>query len=148
MKGVIMSSSTRGDLLFVYGTLRMNSKKETNPMLARDSTYIGDARIRGELYDLGTYPGVFLKERCLDLVLGEVYALNPDRASRTWQILDHYEGCGPDDPEPHEYRRQNVHVFLNDGDEVDASAYLLNSLPPAAVRVPGGDYLTRRQKPQ
>jgi gamma-glutamylcyclotransferase (GGCT)/AIG2-like uncharacterized protein YtfP len=141
-----MPSASLDDLLFVYGTLRRDSRKVINPMLARDSTYVGDGRIHGELYDLGTYPGVFLSEGCSDVVIGEVYALTSHRASRTWQELDHYEGCGPDDPEPHEYRRQQIHVFLNDGTEVDASAYILTSLAPAAVRVPDGDYQTRRQQ--
>ena len=75
------------------------------------------------------------------MVLGEVYGLNSQHAARMWRVLDNYEGCGPDCAEPHEYRRQRVHVFLDDGDELDAWAYILTSLSPAAVRVPGGDYL-------
>jgi gamma-glutamylcyclotransferase (GGCT)/AIG2-like uncharacterized protein YtfP len=142
-----MPSSTTGDLLFVYGTLRKNSEQELNSMMARDSTFVGDGKIHGELYDLGTYPGAFVEGGCSDMVMGEVYALNSDGGSRKWQELDHYEGCGPHDPEPHEYRRQKVHVFLNDGTEVDASAYVLTRLPATAVRIPDGDYLTwRRQK--
>ena len=133
------------DLLFVYGTLRKDSRNVINPMLARDSTYVGDGHIQGELYDLGTYPGVFLNGGFSDMVMGEVYALNSHRASITWDVLDKYEGCGPTNPEPHEYRRQKVHVFLNDGTEVDASAYILTRVPPRAVRVPGGDYSTWRR---
>jgi gamma-glutamylcyclotransferase (GGCT)/AIG2-like uncharacterized protein YtfP len=136
-----------GDLLFVYGTLRKDAKNEMHHMLARYSTYVGKGHIQGQLFDVGTYPGVFLKEGCLDMVVGEVYSLNSIYASRTWQILDQYEGCGPSNPDPHEYRRQKVNVFLDDGNEVDSWAYTLTSLPLAAVRIPGGDYLDwHRQK--
>jgi gamma-glutamylcyclotransferase (GGCT)/AIG2-like uncharacterized protein YtfP len=147
-KGALMPLLEMGELLFVYGTLRKDSQKMMNPMLAHDSTYVGDARIQGELYDLGTYPGVFLNEGCADIVMGEVYALNPQHASRTWQVLDHYEGCGPDDDEPHAYRRRKVRAFLNDGNEVDAWAYFLTSLPAKAVRIPNGDYLSCHRKAQ
>jgi gamma-glutamylcyclotransferase (GGCT)/AIG2-like uncharacterized protein YtfP len=127
--------------LFVYGTLRKDSKNEMHHKLARDSIYVGEGRIRGELYDVGTYPGIVLREGCLDMVVGEVYGLNSQHAARMWQVLDNYEGCGPDCPEPHEYRRQRVRVCLDDGNEVDAWAYILASLSTAAIRVPGGDYL-------
>ena len=137
-----------GDLLFVYGTLRKDLKTEMHQMLASNSTYVGQGRIHGQLYDLGNYPGVFLREGCSDTVLGEVYAVNPEQASRTWEVLDHYEGCGPAHPEPHEYRRQKVHVFLKDGNKVDTWAYILTSLPPAAIRVPGGDYVAWRRQRQ
>ena len=130
-----------GDLLFVYGTLRKDPKNEMHHVLARYSISVGEGRIRGELYDLGTYPGVVLRDGCVDMMLGEVYGLNSQHASRMWQVLDHYEGCGPDCPEPHEYRRQRVHVFLDDGNEIDAWAYILTSLSPAAVRLPASDYL-------
>lgn len=146
-KKVIVLSSSPGDLLFVYGTLRKNPINGTHPNLARCSTHVGNGQIHGELYDLGTYPGVFLREGCLDRVLGEVYALDSHSALRTWQILDHYEKCAPDDPEPHEYRREKVHVFLDDGNEIDSWVYILTSVPPVAVRVLGGDYLAwHRQK--
>jgi gamma-glutamylcyclotransferase (GGCT)/AIG2-like uncharacterized protein YtfP len=139
-----VSSSSTGNLLFVYGTLRKDPKNEMYHTLARFSIYVGEGQIRGELYDLGTYPGVFLQEGSTGDVLGEVYELNAQHAGRTWQVLDSYEGCGPDCPEPHEYRRQRVPVLLNDGNKVEAWAYILTSLPPAAVRVPGGDYLAWR----
>ena len=140
-----MSPSLIDDLLFVYGTLRKDPKNDMYRMLARFSTFVGEGQIQGELYDLRTYPGVFLREACVDMVLGEVYALNSHHASRTWEVLDKYEASGPNDPEPHEYRRQKVEVFLNDGSEIDTWAYILTSLAPTAVRVPGGDYVAWRR---
>ncbi len=136
-----MPQSSTGEQLFVYGTLRKDPKNEMNHTLARYSVYVGEGRVRGELYDLGTYPGVFLKDGCVDMVHGELYGLTLSDTPRTWQVLDKYEGCAPDCPEPHKFRRQKVHVFLDEGSELDAWAYILKSLPPEAVRVPGGDYI-------
>jgi gamma-glutamylcyclotransferase (GGCT)/AIG2-like uncharacterized protein YtfP len=138
---LIVPPSSMGDLLFVYGTLRSDPKNEMHRTLACFSAFVGDGRIRGDLYDLGSYPGVFLTDGCLGMVHGEVYGLSFQHALQTWRVLDNYEGCSPDSPEPHEYRRQRVRVFLDDGNEVEAWAYLLTSLPSGAVRVPGGDYL-------
>ncbi len=45
---MIVPSSSLDDLLFVYGTVRKDSRKLINPMLARDSTYVGYGRIHGE----------------------------------------------------------------------------------------------------
>jgi gamma-glutamylcyclotransferase (GGCT)/AIG2-like uncharacterized protein YtfP len=109
--------------------------------LARYSRYVAEGHVHGELYDLGTYPGLVLQKAYSTLVLGEVYALNSDHASQTWRVLDEYEGCAGHDPEPHEYTRQMVNVSLVGGTEVLAWAYVLKTLPSGAVRVPGGDYI-------
>jgi Gamma-glutamyl cyclotransferase, AIG2-like len=80
--------------------------------------------------------------------IGEIYALNSERASRTWRVLDNYERCAKPDHEPHVFRRQKVDVLLSDGQELDAWAYILAELPTTeAVRVPGGNYVAwHRQK--
>jgi gamma-glutamylcyclotransferase (GGCT)/AIG2-like uncharacterized protein YtfP len=144
---VIVLSSSIGELLFVYGSLRKDSKNDMHQLLARNSTFVGAGRIQGELYDLGTHPGVVIGERCSDTVVGEVYALTSDQVADMWQVLDRYEGCGPDDPGPHEYRRQVVRVILDNGDELDAWAYILATRPRTAVSVPGADYIDwQRQK--
>ena len=139
---MMASSSSIGNLLFVYGTLRRDANRIVHSMLAPHSTYVGEGRIHAELYDLGSYPGASLREPCPDIVVGEVYALDSAHASRTWQVLDKYEGCGPDETEPTPYRRQKVNVFLNDGNQLVAWAYVLTAVPAQAVRIPSGDYGT------
>jgi gamma-glutamylcyclotransferase (GGCT)/AIG2-like uncharacterized protein YtfP len=138
--------STQDDRLFVYGTLRKERNHQMYRVLARYAIYVGDGSIRGELYDLGEYPGVMLPENCPDTVFGEVYELRSQNASQAWRELDEYEGCGPADPEPQEYERRWVPVTLTDGTETNAWAYVLHALPTRAVRVPSGDYLTWRQR--
>jgi gamma-glutamylcyclotransferase (GGCT)/AIG2-like uncharacterized protein YtfP len=141
-----VSSSSKSDLLFVYGTLRKEARHEMYHVLATHSTYLGEGRIHGELFDLGPYPAVWLREGCVDVVLGEVYELNSQGAGWTWRVLDSYEKCGPGDAMPHEYRRQRVHVFLSDGKELEVWAYVLNRLPVTATRIPSGDYLAWLRK--
>lgn len=141
-----MPSSSTPDLLFVYGTLRKDPNNEINHALLRSSTYVGHGRILGELYDLGKYPGVFVKDQCGETVVGEVYRLDGEQATEAWEGLDRYEGCSPGCPDPHEYQRRRVSIILDDGSEVDAWAYILTCLPPGAVRVPGGDYLAWRKE--
>jgi len=130
--------------IFVYGTLM---KKANHPMygvLARNASFIGAGTIAGELYDLGSYPGVFIREGCIDRVIGEVYELNAETAAEAWRTLDAYEMCGPTDPEPHLYQKQSILVSLHDVTETAAAIYVLRTVPLHAVLIPGGDYLSRQ----
>jgi gamma-glutamylcyclotransferase (GGCT)/AIG2-like uncharacterized protein YtfP len=115
--------------------------------LARYSRYLAHGSVEAELYDLGDYPGIVLSPGRQSRALGEVYALNSKRTDEIWPVLDAYEGCGANDPEPHEYRRERVQVTLSGGSKLDAWAYVLQHVPETAVRVLGGDYLAwRRQR--
>jgi gamma-glutamylcyclotransferase (GGCT)/AIG2-like uncharacterized protein YtfP len=89
--------------LFVYGTLRRGSRNSMHHLLARGATLVGPARMRGRLFDLGAYPGFVPSDTLPAWVRGELYALanSTDMLAR----LDAYEGCGPEDVQPHEFRR-------------------------------------------
>jgi gamma-glutamylcyclotransferase (GGCT)/AIG2-like uncharacterized protein YtfP len=41
--------------------------------LSRYATYLGEGRLRGELYDVGAYPGVIIPEGGTSFVWGEVF---------------------------------------------------------------------------
>jgi gamma-glutamylcyclotransferase (GGCT)/AIG2-like uncharacterized protein YtfP len=115
--------------------------------LARYSSYLGEGTVDAELYDLGDYPGIAISPHCDSRTLGEVYTLNSNQAHEIWAVLDGYEGCGANDPEPHEYRRERIQVTLSDGRKLAAWAYVVQRVPETAIRVLGGDYLTwRRQR--
>ena len=61
--------------VFVYGTLRRGQERDIN-RLQPMPVFVGDSRINGTLYDLGSYPGVrFGGERW---VQGEVYQITPE----------------------------------------------------------------------
>lgn len=130
--------------LFVYGTLRDDPRNQMFRLVAEHGRFAGRARVRGRLFDLGEYPGL-VPSNDNHFVTGELYSVEAERAAEMWNALDRYEGCSEDDPQPHEYRRTLVPAQLNDGDTVQAWAYVLNDLPAGAASIPGGDYLLWRR---
>ena len=89
--------------LFVYGTLRHNSGHERAQWLGTIAKFKGAARLAGRLVDLGDYPGLLPPTNALQKVRGDLWELPEDGA--ILDVLDRYEGCHADDPDPHEYRR-------------------------------------------
>lgn len=132
------------NLLFVYGTLRKDSANELTRTLTQNASYLGEAYARGRLFDLGFYPGMVLSTTTGDSVAGELYEIAPDRRREVLNEIDKYEGCGPTDPMPHEYRRQIIEVFTPCA-TVKAWAYLLNRPTYGLERIPSGDYLKWRR---
>lgn len=144
-KNELLSNARSVRYLFVYGTLRKACAHEMHRRLERAARCIGNATVRGALYDLGSYPGLVISGDDVDVVKGEVYELVPDRAQATLSDLDRYEGCAAADPEPHEYRRETVRVRLVEGTELAAVTYVLNRSHARLTRIPGGDYLAWRR---
>ena len=68
-------SGPAGRAVFVYGTLRRGAANDIN-RLAPPPRFLGAARIRGTLYDLGAYPGLLLGGE--GWVQGEVYLVTPE----------------------------------------------------------------------
>lgn len=127
-------------LVFVYGTLRPDSGHPMSRYLAAHAEHDGEAVLEeADLYDLGSYPGV--KVPGGGSVVGDLFALHPETADEVLAKLDDYEGCGADDPPPHQYARQLLTVSVADGDDVEAWAYVLRRVPVQAVPIPSGDYL-------
>lgn len=106
--------------LFVYGTLK---RGHTAADLLRSfgATFVGNARVRGQLVDLGTYPGLVPASGEGSWVEGELYDL--PGPSTSFESLDAYEGCGPADPAPHEFERRTCLVVCEDGVRRNAWAY-------------------------
>jgi gamma-glutamylcyclotransferase (GGCT)/AIG2-like uncharacterized protein YtfP len=78
----------RDSLLFVYGTLRPFVAIPMARWLATAAHYVGPARVRGRLYDLGRYPGMHAARGSREWVVGDVYRVpNP----RVLRVLDLYE---------------------------------------------------------
>lgn len=133
-----MGDSSR---IFVYGTLREDPDHDLYRVLARSSTFVGDATVSGRLYNLGTYPGLLLSDNSESRVRGEVYEFLPELEAQTLSLLDEYEGCGANDQPPHEYRRELVGVRFPNGETARVWAYVLNRDPAGLEMIRGGDYL-------
>lgn len=129
----------------MYGTLRKACAHEMHRVLEGALRFVGMATVPGVLYDLGTYPGLVTARDDGNLVKGELYVLDPDRADATLAALDAYEGCAGADPEPHEYRREVVRVTLLEGVARTAWTYVLNRPHAQLKRIPDGDYVAWRR---
>ena len=129
-------SAIQTDLLFVYGTLRRGSAHANAARLARESSWLGTATLRGTLYRVGWHPALVLEGE--DTVTGDLLRLTDPGASLAW--LDSFEGCGPDDPPPHDYRREIASV-MTAGGAVDAMVYVWNLPLCGLERITSGDWL-------
>lgn len=122
-------------LIFVYGTLRPGGSAEAR--MAGHGRWLGPATAAGRLYRISHYPG-FVADGTGGVVHGALFeATDPDALLAA---LDVYEGCGPADRQPHEYRRARIGV-VHRGRPRTAWAYLYAWPVDAATRIAGGDFL-------
>ena len=101
--------------LFVYGSLRSGFKSPLYEYISRFFTFVGEARIRGKLFDMGSYPaGVSTRDNTF--ITGELYQLNRE-SDFSWVIgqLDDYEGVNVEPDEMQLFRREITEIFLNGG---------------------------------
>ncbi len=116
--------------LFVYGTLLRCLSRA--PML-RDSKFLGPALISGQLFDLGSYPGLLAGPRP---VVGEIHLVG----SSTLQRIDCVEDFDARDPEGSLYRRKTVPARHFSGQGETVQTYFYNRAPDAGILIPHGDY--------
>ena len=86
-------------LVFVYGTLRRGGARAMSIRFP-NSKFIADAKVNGNLYDLGAYPGLLLNEWSA-LVIGEVYEVDDEILNK----LDEFEASS-------NYLRKQVEISL------------------------------------
>jgi gamma-glutamylcyclotransferase (GGCT)/AIG2-like uncharacterized protein YtfP len=122
-------------LLFVYGTLRRQSRHPMARLLAERATFLGEAKTRGRLYDLGRYPGA-VPSTNEDWIFGDVYDLGEDMALLT--ELDAYEIA--ESPQPAFFDRQSVEVIRPPDVRETAWIYWFVGPMPHAVLIASGHY--------
>ena len=99
--------------LFVYGSLRSGFKSPAYEYVSRYFNLVGNAKVKGLLFDMGTYPaGVPCYEN--KFIIGELYQIKNENEF-SWAIgqLDDYEGVSVDIDEVQLYRRELAEVFIN-----------------------------------
>jgi gamma-glutamylcyclotransferase (GGCT)/AIG2-like uncharacterized protein YtfP len=114
--------------LFVYGTLRRGSDNKFARMLADRARFVGTARVQGQLFDLGQYPGARRAEQTSETILGEIFYLEDPGAILA--ALDEYEGA--------EFERA---VVTTEG-KVDCWIYWYVGSEPGHP-IPSGDWFQR-----
>lgn len=127
--------------LFVYGTLRRGANVAQSIWLGETARYKGPATLAGRLANLGNYPGLLPAMDPTQRVIGELYELPDDPA--VLEQLDRYEGCHPDDPEPHEYCRIVCTATDEDGVRVWCWTYLYQGPSDELEILPNGDWFSR-----
>lgn len=127
--------------LFVYGTLRRGFALHSH--LRKSSVrYLGKGKIRGDLYDLGEFPGALPSSSPDREIEGEVYELL--EAKKQLEQLDRIEEFHPERPEDSLFIRRSAIVRLEKGQRYKAWVYFLPRRPSRARPIHGGDYAVTR----
>ena len=132
----------RDSLLFVYGTLRPSVDIPMARWLKRVARYVGPARTRGRLYDLGPYPGLKPARRTREWVCGDLYEVCDPFVVRA---LDSYEaGTGAGRPR---FVRSACVVSVGRRRQRAAWVYVYQRSPSHRARIAHGDYRAHRPHP-
>ena len=126
--------------LFVYGSLRSGFQHAAYQYIARYFHLIGDAKVKGKLYDMGDYPAA-LPTHDEFYITGELYQLKEDQ-DFSWVIaqIDDYEGVNPEPGESALYRREITTVYA--GNQItNAWIYWYNNDVSGKPIIESGDVL-------
>lgn len=126
--------------LFVYGSLRSGFQNAAYEYISRFFTLVGNAKAKGKLYDLGSYPaGVPTEDE--NFIVGELYLLKQENEfSWAFGQLDDYEGMTVEPGEAQLYRREIAEIIFND-QLVNAWIYWYNGDVTGKPIVQSGDIL-------
>jgi len=119
----------RGDLVFVYGTLRRDQAMD---MTFLGGEFVANDAIHGKLYTCGGYPALKI-DGSRDIVIGEIFRI---RDRKTPLRLDRYEGY------PHLYDR----VLTQTLTKRDVWVYVHNSDFDEDRRIPSGDWIVHQKR--
>lgn len=121
------------DLLAVYGSLRKGFGLPDLPSgLDEQLVDAGPCIIRGDLFDLGDYPGM---KHGQGIITGELFQIqHPD----AFALLDKYERFDPSDPEGSLFVRRCIRLVQPN---IDAWVYLYNEEVSESSRVASGDWV-------
>jgi gamma-glutamylcyclotransferase (GGCT)/AIG2-like uncharacterized protein YtfP len=127
--------------LFVYGSLRQGFQNPAYEYMSRYFTLLGNAKVKGHLYDLGSFPAAKPTEEDAWIV-GELYRINSP-AEFSWAIaqIDDYEGLVVEADEQPLYRRDSTTAVLADGSSHPSWVYWYNGDVAGKPLVPSGDIL-------
>jgi len=87
------------EFIFLYGSLMRGFEMHEGLDLPSMTVFLGEARCKGTLYDLGKYPGMTLEGN--GRVRGELYRVRNENAM---DVVDRHEGYYP------ESRRESTYV--------------------------------------
>lgn len=98
--------------------------------------------MKGDLFDIGSYPGVVSSKKSKRMVVGEIYIARDKKGiDSILKILDEYEGYDKTSPAECEYVRTKKWVKLNTGVRRLSWLYLYNRSVENKKHIAGGDYI-------
>lgn len=108
---------------FMYGTLKKNHHFD-HKFLSDHRTSVQNATIRGDIFNLGSYPTIKLDGK--GLVVGEIHTFPEECLEQIRSTLDHIEGYSKSNPEKGLYNRHKVQATLKNGEMVEVWVYEYN----------------------
>jgi len=110
--------------------------------LEHKADWIETAFIKGQLFDIGDYPGAITYPDCTDKVWGDIYSMDDDfSGAKILDTLDEFEECTEHFSIPHEYRRIKTPVYRSNGLSLEAWFYCYNRPIEQFKRIIRGDYV-------
>jgi gamma-glutamylcyclotransferase (GGCT)/AIG2-like uncharacterized protein YtfP len=128
--------------LFCYGTLLRDHAPQSVAALCRRLPRLAVASVPGNLYDLGTYPGMVLGDYEDDdtaCVRGEVVVV---QSASDWLRLDTYEGYDDAHPDRSLFKRVRVTATTDGGDRIECWTYVYNRELRNASKIDSGCWRT------
>lgn len=131
--------------LFVYGSLRRGFRNAAYEYISRFFELVGDARVKGELYDMGDYPAA-VPGQGDHYLIGELYRIR-DEHEFSWAMaqLDDYEGVKTEPGEHPEFRRDITEAECQGRTEI-AWIFWYNSPVTGRPLIASGDVLKYMQE--
>ncbi|MCC7402726.1 MAG: gamma-glutamylcyclotransferase [Chitinophagaceae bacterium] len=131
--------------LFVYGSLRSGFKSPAYEYISRYFSLVGEAKTRGKLFDMGSYPAG-LPSKDNSFISGELYVIKR-KEEFDWAIsqLDDYEGVNVEPDEMQLYRRELTEVYLKEG-VTHAWIYWYNGDVSGKTVIASGDLMSYLQQ--
>ena len=131
--------------LFVYGSLRSGFQSPAYEYISRFFNIIGEAKVKGKLFDMGSYPAAV---PCTEdhFIVGELYSIK-DESEFSWAIgqLDDYEGIGVEADEEILYKRELSEIIMGDK-KITAWMYWFNGDVSGRPEILSGDVIAYMQQ--
>ena len=126
--------------IFVYGSLRSGFHHPAYEYISRYFSLVGNAKVKGSLYDMGEYPAA-VSSNGSNFIVGELYAIK-QADEFGWAIaqLDDYEGIHTEQGEIALYKREQTTVYINDTETL-AWIYWFNGDVSGGTCIESGDVL-------
>lgn len=131
--------------LFVYGSLRSGFKSPAYDYISHFFSYVGEAKVKGKLFDMGSYPaGIPANDN--GYIVGELYTIK-NKMEFSWAIgqLDDYEGVAVEPDEIQLYKREITDVQIG-GSTVKSWVYWYNRNVEGRPLIESGDLIQYLQE--